>query len=67
MALLSEYDYDLPESMIASAPMEPRDACQMLVYNRSTMQTEIKKFRDILTYLQHKTSTYSILNVVVII
>ena len=52
MALLSEYDYDLPESMIASAPMEPRDACQMLVYNRRTMQTEIKKFRDILTYLQ---------------
>ena len=52
MALLSEYDYDLPEHMIASAPMEPRDACQMLVYNRATQENKIQHFRDILSYLK---------------
>lgn len=52
VAFLSDYDYDLPESMIASAPMEPRDACQMLVYNRQTEQTEITQFKDILSYLR---------------
>ena len=52
MALLSEYDYDLPEHMIASAPMEPRDACQMLVYNRGTKENKIQHFHDILSYLK---------------
>ena len=49
--LLSDYDYDLPESMIASAPMEPRDACKMLVYNRQTKQTQITQFKDVLSQL----------------
>ena len=52
VAFLSDYDYELPESMIASAPMEPRDACKMLVYNRQTARTEITQFKDILSYLQ---------------
>ncbi len=52
MAFLSDYDYELPEEMIASAPMEPRDACQMLVYNRNNSHTQITKFRDVLSYLQ---------------
>ncbi len=52
MASLSDYDYDLPDSMIASAPMEPRDACQMLVYDRQTAQTQINKFKDILSLLR---------------
>lgn len=51
MAFLSDYDYDLPESMIASAPMEPRDECKMLVYDRKTTQTNIAKFKDILSQL----------------
>lgn len=49
---LSNYDYDLPEAYIANAPMEPRDACKMLVYDRAQDQTQIKQFRDILTELQ---------------
>ena len=52
VAFLSEYDYDLPESMIASAPMEPRDACQMLVYDRKNSQSYISKFKDILSCLR---------------
>ncbi len=52
VAFLSDYDYDLPESMIASAPMEPRDACQMLVYDRKNSQSQILKFKDILSNLK---------------
>lgn len=52
VAFLSDYDYDLPESMIASAPMEPRDACQMLVYDRKNSQSYISKFKDILFCLR---------------
>ena len=52
MESLSDYDYDLPESMIASAPMEPRDACKMLIYNRATEQTQVAQFKDILAQLK---------------
>lgn len=48
---LSSYDFALPESFIAAAPMEPRDACKMLVYDRQTKATQIKQFRDILAEL----------------
>lgn len=49
---LSDYDYELPESMIASAPMEPRDACKMLIYDRATEKTQIAQFKDILSQLK---------------
>ncbi len=52
MEFLSDYDYELPDSMIASAPIEPRDACKMLVYNRQTKQTQINQFKDILSFLR---------------
>ena len=52
MASLTDYDYDLPAKMIASAPMEPRDACQMLVYERQTAQTSFQQFKDILSFLR---------------
>ena len=52
MESLSDYDYDLPESMIASAPMEPRDACKMLVYHRDSGATHIAQFKDILSELK---------------
>lgn len=52
VTLLSDYDYDLPESMIAQAPMEPRDACKMLVYDRKNGATQIAQFKDIVSMLR---------------
>lgn len=52
MESLSDYDYDLPESMIASAPMEPRDACKMLIYHHDSGATQIAQFKDILSELK---------------
>ncbi|MCM1403946.1 MAG: tRNA preQ1(34) S-adenosylmethionine ribosyltransferase-isomerase QueA [Prevotella sp.] len=52
MASLSDYDYELPNSMIASAPIEPRDQCKMLVYDRQSTRTEITQFQEILSLLR---------------
>ena len=29
-----DFDYTLPEELIAQAPAEPRDSCRLLVLNR---------------------------------
>ena len=33
---LSDYDYELPDSLIAQAPFEPRDKCRLLVLDRAS-------------------------------
>ncbi len=48
---LSEFQYDLPEELIAQYPLEERDACKMMVVNRETGEIEHRNFRDILDYL----------------
>ena len=45
------YFYDLPESLIAQTPAEPRDSSRLLVYNRQEDKIEHKVFRDIIDYL----------------
>ncbi len=33
---LTDYDYDLPESLIAQYPAQPRDSCRLMVVDRAT-------------------------------
>lgn len=47
----SDFDYYLPEELIAQTPIEPRDASRMLVYNRNTDKLEHRHFYNILDYL----------------
>ncbi len=47
----SDFYYDLPESLIAQTPIEPRDASLLLVYDRATKTIEHKHFYDIVDYL----------------
>lgn len=47
----SDFDYLLPEELIAQTPMEPRDHSRLLVYHRDTNTIEHKHFYDILDYL----------------
>jgi len=45
------YDYELPQELIATAPVSPRDACKLLVYNRSDesiTHTVFSKIEDFL-------------------
>ena len=47
----SDFDYELPEELIAQTPVEPRDHSRLLVYHRGTGQTEHKHFYEIIDYL----------------
>ena len=57
-----DFDYDLPEELIAQAPAEPRDSCRLLVLHRQDGRTgtplahggsvEHRVFHDIIDYLE---------------
>jgi S-adenosylmethionine:tRNA ribosyltransferase-isomerase len=49
--LLSEFDYTLPEELIAQQPLPDRDASRMLVLHRSEGRWEDHTFRDLPSYL----------------
>ena len=48
----SDFDYDLPEELIAQTPIEPRDHSRLLVYDRSSKEVEHKHFYDVADYLK---------------
>lgn len=45
---VSEFNYDLPEELIAQTPVEPRDTSRLLTLDRQTGDTKQGTFRDIL-------------------
>ena len=47
----SDFDYELPEELIAQTPVEPRDHSRLLVYHRKDGSVEHKHFYDIIDYL----------------
>ena len=48
---LSEFDFDLPEELIAQTPLEKRDTSRLMVLHRDTNTIEHKHFYDIIEYL----------------
>ena len=48
----SDFDYELPEELIAQEPAAERDSCRMLVMDRATGALEDRVFRDIVEYLR---------------
>ncbi|MCC6483956.1 MAG: tRNA preQ1(34) S-adenosylmethionine ribosyltransferase-isomerase QueA [Armatimonadetes bacterium] len=49
--LTSDFDYFLPEELIAQEPLEDRSASRMLVLNRATGDVQHRMFRDFPEYL----------------
>ena len=47
----SDFDYFLPEELIAQHPVEPRDHSRMMVVHRSDGSIEHKHFYDVIDYL----------------
>lgn len=47
-----DFDYDLPEELIAQTPAEPRDSCRLLVLNREDGSLEHRRFTDVGEYLE---------------
>ena len=49
---LSDFDFQLPEDLIANYPEVNRDDCRLMVIHRSTGLIEHKMFRDLLDYFE---------------
>ncbi|MFD1362942.1 tRNA preQ1(34) S-adenosylmethionine ribosyltransferase-isomerase QueA [Lentibacillus salinarum] len=49
---LEDFDYELPEELIAQTPLKKRDASRLLVLHRDTQEVAHKRFTDIRDYLQ---------------
>ncbi len=47
-----DFDYQLPDELIAQAPAEPRDSCRLLVLHRSDGSVDHRRFGDLLDYLE---------------
>lgn len=50
--LVDDFDYELPEELIAQEPAEPRDASRLMVLERATGRVEHRIFRDLAEILQ---------------
>ena len=49
---LSEFDFDLPEHLIAQTPLEKRDTSKLLVLHKNSGQIDHRHFYDIVDYLK---------------
>ena len=57
---VSEFDFYLPETLIAQHPVEPRDASRLMVLDRDSGRIEHHTFRDLVSLL--KTGDVLVLN-----
>lgn len=49
---LNEYDFELPQELIAQTPLEKRETSKLLVLHKNNQKIEHKHFYDILDYLK---------------
>ena len=49
---VSEFNYELPEELIAQTPLEKRDESRLMILDRKSQTIEHKKFKNILEYLK---------------
>ena len=48
---LKDFNYDLPEELIAQDPLEDRSSSRLMVLHKDTGRIEHKIFRDIIDYI----------------
>lgn len=49
---VTDFDYNLPEELIAQTPIAKRDASRLMVLDRQTKIIEHKTFTDAINYLE---------------
>ena len=49
---VSDFDYELPEELIAQHPYDKRDEARLMVLHRDTKEIEHNVFKDIIDYLE---------------
>lgn len=54
MILTDQFDFHLPDELIAQRPVVPRDQCRLMVINRLSQEIEHRRFFDLGHYLKPK-------------
>ena len=49
---VSDFNYNLPEELIAQVPIQKRDESRLMILNRKNQTIENRTFKDIIDYLQ---------------
>lgn len=49
---VSEFDYELPDELIAQTPVEPRDTSRLMVIDLASERIEHRHFYDLPEYLR---------------
>jgi len=49
---LNDFDYELPEELIAQTPLKDRSSSKLLVLNKNTGEVEHHRFSDIINFLE---------------
>ena len=49
---IEEFNFELPENLIAQTPLKKRDSSKLLVLDKKTGEIEHKEFTDIIDYLE---------------
>lgn len=49
---VSEFNYDLPEELIAQTPLEKRDESRLMILNKKNQTIENHIFKEIIDYLE---------------
>ena len=49
---VSDFNYNLPEELIAQVPLEKRDESRLMVLDSKNQTIEHKVFKDIIDYLE---------------
>ena len=47
-----DFDFDLPEELIAQTPLERRDASKLLVLDKTTGEVSHRHFTDVIDYME---------------
>ena len=50
---INEYDYNLPDELIAQTPLKNRDDSKLLVLNKNTGKIKHETFKNIINYLNN--------------
>lgn len=49
---VSDFNYNLPEELIAQVPLEKRDESRLMILNKENQTIEHKSFKNIIDYLE---------------
>ena len=49
---LSQFEFELPEKLIAEYPADQRDESRLMVVHRSSGKIEHKQFKDVIDYFE---------------